>query len=532
MTFNQSHFVANGAVNNGNNFNRLTLESLKSADPYPIELTDYPNLNKQIIEESQKRPNLIEKFKNYYNNYSNVIFYSFLIALGGLLYGYDLGIIGGLINLPKFQNEFGNIKLDNLKNTISDLYIGIIVGSSCIGGAIGSLCTIYIVPLFGIKMSIVIPCFIYMIGSIICITSNTKWVQFIIGRFFIGICLGIICVTCPMLISEISPTHIRGTLISIQQLMITIGILLGGIILYIVNDSINTEWQYKLPILIGCLISVVCFTIVNRVPESPYWWILYRENISNAKFTIAKCNKIKNVNDERILKIIREIIELRDDIMMKSNSNSILKGEPKFLIRTITGIFLNIFQQLTGINFFFFYGSKIFISFGLRNPYIVSIIFGLVNFSFSILSVLIIDKFKRKNLLQFGSFILFLLMIIFVVIGINNENINPNISSIIIAISSSIFIGIFSITWGPLTGILISEIYPISIKIKAMSICGFVGWITTFLISIFIPFIMSLIGISVCIIFAISLILSIFFINFFIPETKNIPINEINNLFI
>ncbi|GMG37451.1 unnamed protein product [Ambrosiozyma monospora] len=203
---------------------------------------------------------------------------------------------------------------------------------------------------------------------------------------------------------------------------------------------------------------------------------------------------------------------------------SVVRGQPRYLLRTLTGIGLLIFQQCSGVNYFFFFGTSVFAGI-VNNSYMVPICFSVINFTFTILATNIVDKFRRTTLLLAGSLTLAILMGTFTTIRLLVAG-DP-ICNMFMVIISCVFIAVFAVSWGPVAGVLVSELFPPTIKVKAMSISGSVGWISGFIASVVTPTFGKYMGY----IFMGSLSLSVVFVYFLVPETKNLNVDELDELY-
>lgn len=466
-------------------------------------------------------------------SYVPLTIFTLAISSAGLMFGYDIGTIGALIHMPAFVEKFG----DNLATIPRSFYPftkGAIMGISSIGGFLGGVLTMILVPIMGPRLVIFTSGICSLVANVIIIIS-TYWVQVLMGRFLYGISCGMICVTCPMLISELAPVSKRGLFISLFQLNITVGIVTGAITMLLSNaefgNSINNQWQFKYPLIQGIGICVISCLAVFIAPESPAWLIFRGSNhYELARTAIARSRNLKE-RDPIVTNHFNELIALinteddgRDEI-----NDSLIKGEPKYLLRTVTGCLISFFQQMTGINYFFFFGTAIFQTIGVGNPYLVSIFFGCVNLIFSLISVPVISRFNRRTLLLLGSTILTITMLIFCTVGLFTSY--TTAGSTVMIISSCIFIGIFATTWGPLVSIVVSEIYPPNIKVKAMAVCGCTGWISTFLVSFSILPLTALMGFGLGYIFSGFTIVGGILIYLILPETRQVDIPTLDAIY-
>lgn len=503
------------------------------------EIKDDNNSNKERIQESytpnsnvyniQTQLELIDD--DYVQSFIPLTIYSILISIGGLIFGYDIGIIGGLVDLPSFNNKYGD---DLITKSFKPITKGAIVSISCIGGLTSGIISTKLIPFGGMKFTIFLAMISYIVGNIFILLSSS-WKTILIGRIFNGISTGIITISCPMFLSEITPIKQRGIFTCFNQLFTTIGIVIGAITIYFSSTRYYQDQvsQFQYSLLQGILIAFIGSCLIWIVPESPVWLIHSKKSLEKVKKSISKIRYLP-VTDEIVINTAARLFDYNFQMDNSSNlktrnNKSIIKGQPKYLLRIIIGVILLGFQQFTGINYFFFYGVTIFETIKIKSPYLVPVIFGCVNLFFSFLSIFTISIFNRKTLLIFGSIFLTIIMTIFTVLG-SVAKINYEVSVGLILLSCS-FISIFSLTWGPICVVLISELFPNTIKVKAMSICGSCAWIFNFTIALVIPSISSKIGFSLGGIFAGVTFLSILFVLKYIPETKGISSSVIESYY-
>lgn len=462
--------------------------------------------------------------EEYVSSYLPITCYSLLIALGGLIFGYDIGTIGGLVDLPSLNSRYGDNVQINPAN-FTPIVKGALVSVSCLGGFTSGILAAKLIPAIGMRSTVFVSMLMYITGNTLILFADS-WEMILCARVFNGICIGLTTITCPMYISEITPIKERGLFTSLNQLFTTIGIVIGALsVLFSATRYYPDDpSQYQYPLLQGILLATIGGLAIWLVPESPNWLVKSSKPIKKVKKSLSKLRSLPP-DDEIIINATAKLFDYNFQMnnihhLESKNSTSILKGKPKYLQRTLTGVILLGFQQFTGINYFFFYGITIFENVELKTPYLVPVIFGVVNLIFSCLSVYTISIFERKVLLIFGSVCLTLLMATFTAVGTFCD-INFHITILLIVLSC-MFISIFSLTWGPVAAVMISELYPPSIKVKAMSICGSSGWIFSFTISLVIPTLTAKIGFALGGVFAFVTFLSVFFVHYIVPETKNV----------
>lgn len=460
--------------------------------------------------------------------------YSLVIALGGLVFGYDIGTIGGLIDCPSFVGRYGDTLIGG-RHAFLDITKGVLVGIACLGACAGSLLAKVLGNRFGMRWAFFVACCGYLVGDIFVLTAPT-WQYVVWGRFVIGNANGIVCTICPMFISDLAPLCQRGIYVSFQQLFTTIGILLGGVTMYYsVNHFDDNELgQFQYGVYQSGIMALVAGCLIWTVPESPVW-LGKQGDINGASLSFSRARCLP-VNSESININVMSVCEMKtttgqDDHEKPSRtkSTSLVHGQPHYLQRTFAGVALFFFQQFTGINYFFFYGTTIFSKAGLSSAYVAPMILASVNLVFSLLSIFTVSKFERRTLLTFGSVCMVVLMISFSSFGVTIPD--TPVGTALMITSACGFIGAFAMTWGPITQILVSEMYPSTIKVKAMSVCGTCNWVFNFTISVFVPVISRGLGFGLGFVFVASLVGSIFFVRYGLPETKDKTSQQIEKMY-
>lgn len=481
-----------------------------------------------------------------------ITLYSMIIGLGGLMFGYDIGTIGAMIETKSFVFKYGNVVVDN-KRAFSAFVKGSLLGIACLGACSGSLLGNSICPQIGYRRTIFVGYCCYIVGGVGLIFSST-WYFTACARFVIGNANGLICTMCPMLISELAPNYKRGMYVSFHQLFTTVGILLGActVLFSTYANSEADDNQFKYPICLSVVLSIIGALLIWIVPESPIW-LLKKGRVYDACLSLSWAKDLP-VDDKSIVYCILEysmnaepfnaqkdeegnkdkktgpsiaVAEIRHQSMRKQHS--IRYGQPKYLQRTLAGVVLFLFQQFTGVNYFFYYSTIIFSKVDLSSPYIVPVILGSVNLVFSIIALSIVSKTGRRVLLITGSVLMLVLMLVFTSVGITIQD--TILGTLLMVISACVFIGSFALTWGPVTQVLISEMFPLDIKVKATAISGMSCWIFNFTISMMVPILTEYIGFGLGYVFSFFLLLSIPFVYYVIPETRNRTIQQIDAMY-
>ncbi|KAG7908944.1 hypothetical protein KL906_003175 [Ogataea polymorpha] len=460
-----------------------------------------------------------------------------LIAFGGFVFGWDTGTISGFVNMPDFKNRFGQINGEG-ERYLSNVRTGLMISIFNIGCALGGLTLGRLADSKGRKVGIMLTMIVYIVGIVIQIASITSWVQFFIGRIISGLAVGSVSVLCPMFISETSPKEIRGALVSSYQLMITLGIFLGYCTTYGTYHNYDDSRQWRIPLGLCFAWALLMIFGMTFMPESPRY-LIEKDRLEDAKRSIAKVNKVEIDSEfvEHEAAIILNSIEIERQAGSAS-WGELFTGKPKIFYRLFVGVILQSLQQLSGDNYFFYYGTTIFKSVGLTDSFETSIVLGVVNFASTIGSLFVVDRFGRRFTLIGGGIGMAVCLVIFAAIGTKilykgEFGVDPNQSvGDAMIFLSCLFIFFFATTWGPCVFVVVSETYPLRIRQKGMGIAQSANWLWGFLIAFFTPFITNAIHFAYGFVFFGCVVFSIFFVFAFVPETKGLTLEEVDQLYI
>ena len=458
-----------------------------------------------------------------------------MVAFGGFVFGWDTGTISGFVAQTDFIRRFG-MKHHDGTYYLSKVRTGLIVSIFNIGCAIGGIILSKLGDMYGRKMGLIVVVVIYIIGIIIQIASINKWYQYFIGRIISGLGVGGIAVLSPMLISEVAPKEMRGTLVSCYQLMITLGIFLG----YCTNfgtKNYSNSVQWRVPL--GLCFAWALFMIggMTFVPESPRY-LVEAGRIDEARASLAKVNKCPP--DHPYIQYELETIEAGVEEMRAAGTASwgeLFTGKPAMFQRTMVGVMIQSLQQLTGDNYFFYYGTIVFQAVGLSDSFETSIVFGVVNFFSTCCSLYTVDRFGRRNCLMWGAVGMVCCYVVYASVGVTrlwpngqNNGSSKGAGNCMICFAC-FYIFCFATTWAPIAYVVISECFPLRVKSKCMSIASAANWIWGFLISFFTPFITGAINFYYGYVFMGCMVFAYFYVFFFVPETKGLSLEEVNDMY-
>jgi SP family sugar:H+ symporter-like MFS transporter len=369
----------------------------------------------------------------------------------------------------------------------------------------GALVAAPIADRVGRKWSITWWCLMVCVGITIQISSPVgKWYQVAMGRWVAGLGVGALSLLVPMYQGESGPRHIRGSLISTYQLFITLGIFVANCINFGTEARADTG-SWRIPMGITYLWAIILGGGMAFFPESPRWD--YRHgNVDRAVSTLSKIYGIPK--NHRALQLeFDEIKEKYEEEVSRGRISWLMMlRAPRMKYRLVVGIGLQALQQLTGANYFFYYGTTIFQGAGIQNSYVTQMILGGVNFGTTFLGLYMIQNFGRRKSLIGGALWMFVCFMVFASVGHfaldRNNPQNTKSAGTALVVFACLFILGFASTWGPMVWTIIAELYPSEYRARAMSLATASNWLWNFLLAFFTPFITGAIDFRMGYIFA------------------------------
>ncbi|AJC95323.1 sugar porter family MFS transporter [Staphylococcus hyicus] len=430
----------------------------------------------------------------------NKKFIFFIGALGGLLYGYDMGVISGA--LLYLQNDI----------PLTPKLQGIVVSSMLFGAIFGSGFSGPLSEKLGRRRLVFIISIIFIVGTLVLALAPTVEIV-VLGRFIIGLAVGGSTAIVPVYLSELAPTDARGSLSSLNQLMITIGILSSFLVNYALAPFEAWRWMLGLAVVPSLILMIG----VIFMPESPRW--LLEKRGEKAARDVMKLTYPEHEID-------LEIANMKKINAISESTWDVLKS-PWLRTTIIIGSVFALLQQLIGINAIIHYAPTIFHKAGLGDSASIlsTVGIGVVNVLVTIVAILIIDKIDRKKLLMIGNlgmvFSLLAMSLLIWALGVNA-------SVWIIIICLALFIVFFGISWGPVLWVMLPELFPMRARGAATGIAALVLSIGSLLVAYFFPIISDILKVEqVFFIFAIMGVIAFFFVMIFLPETRGRSLEQI-----
>lgn len=431
---------------------------------------------------------------------------SVIAAIGGLLFGYDTGVISGALLYIRKDLHAGQFEREA------------IVAVLLLGAMVGALASGYLADRISRKWTKVFSGGLYFAAALGCAFSVNA--EMLIGcRFVLGISVGTASFVSPLYISEVSPPRVRGGLTSFNQMAVVTGILIAYIVNYLFKDfAYNWRWMLGIAALPGAMLAVGMLT----VPHTPRWLTLSGQR-DRAKQVLERLRSGDEDAD-----VDAEMDEIEEANRAEGETSVRTLFEPRLRPMILVGITLAIAQQFVGVNTVIYYAPTILSDTGLTNAASLAgtLVVGVTNVVFTIAAVLLLDRVGRRVLLNVGTVVL---MIALLVLGayFSSSTLQHDYGWLALG-GLVLFIAGFAIGLGPVFWLMISEIFPVGVRSKAMSVATIFNWGANFLVA---QTFLSLSGwISrqgVFFLYAGLAVLALVFFVLRVPETRGKSLEEI-----
>ena len=425
-----------------------------------------------------------------------LMFATILTSLAGVLVGFDVAVLNGILIMPSFAVA---MKAQNFSVREWATMTSWMTSSLLLGAAVSSPLAAPLADAVGRKTCLNISLSIIFVGGCIQTGANSQYAM-IAGRVVVGIAIGLLSSVVPLYLAELSPKSIRGSIISLFQVMIAFGILLVFLVTLAFNNLYRNHpdnWRFILGL--QAAMPIVIFLLVLALPESPRWLIDVGQN-ENAKsilMTTRWCQPIgKRLNSTGEWEIVTNV-DVEYHMMCLNDENMTNKRtkwfdfapllNPSVLLRTSNGVAINILGQLTGFNSIIFYSSTIFASLGISADKTTAVI-GALNVTSTFVSMFLIDRFGRRILLFCGSVSMCICLCTVAGIVLSTDPTADPIAARAIAIFISLFIVSFAYSYGPIAWLYPAEIFPKEFRTKGVSLSTSVGWLTNFAVNQSVPY--------------------------------------------
>ncbi|KAL2024533.1 hypothetical protein VTK56DRAFT_7576 [Thermocarpiscus australiensis] len=478
-------------------------------------------------------------------------------AFGGIFLGYDTGWMSGVLGTPYFITLYTGVQFDyetgqpigvdrtefGLPSSTKSLMTSIL---SC-GTFFGSLIAGDVADIIGRRPTIITGCAVFCVGCVFEVASTNQLVLFVMGRLVSGLGVGFISAIILLYIAEVAPRRVRGALVSGYQFCITLGILLANCVVY-ASANRNDSGSYRIPVGIQFLWALILGIGLFILPESPRFHVMKGKVHAAAKdLSLMRGQPVDSVyiRDE-----LAEIVASHEYEMQVTPQTSyigswlacfqgpLLKGNSS-LRRIIMGAGIQMMQQLSGINFIFYFGTTFFQQLGtISNPFLISLVTTLVNVLSTPLSFWAIERVGRRVLLNWGAAGMLVAQFVVAVVGVTagraeaHDDDDAAVKAMIAFICVYIFF--FAVTWGPVGWVIVGECFPLPIRSRGVGIATASNWFWNCVIAVITPYMVGNgpgsagLGPGVFFIWASLCVLSLLFAYFLVPEMKGLTLEQVD----
>lgn len=476
----------------------------------------------------------LKKPANVAGSAAPAIIIGLFVAFGGVLFGYDTGTIGGILAMDYWRTNFSTGWIDpkDGKLNVTPQQSSVIVSILSAGTFFGALTASPVADYIGRRMGLILSTAIVFNLGVILKTAATEIPMFTAGRFFAGFGVGLISALIPLYQSETSPKWIRGTIVGAYQLAITIGLLLAAI----VNNSTKARQDtgcYRIPIGVQFAWSIILVGGMLILPETPRY-LIKRGKPEEAAKSLARLRRL-DISHPALIEELSEI-EANHQYELslgKATYLDCIKGN--LGKRLITGCGLQALQQLSGVNFIFYYGTEFFKESGVSNPFTASLVTGLVNVICTFPGLYLVEKWGRRPLLLFGAIGMCFSQFVVAIVGVTTDS---DVANKVLIAFVCIYIFFFACSWGPVAWVVTGELFPLKVRAKSLSMTTATNWLFNFAIAFSTPYLVrgggkgyANLGVKVFFIWGGFCFVCIAFVYSMIYETKGLSLEQVDEIY-
>ena len=437
-------------------------------------------------------------------NKNQLLIFSSVAALGGLLFGFDTGVISGAIHF---------IKVEFYLNAYQE---GFAVSNLMIACVIGALFAGPIADWTGRKKVLILCAVLFTISTILSALPRS-FTELVIARFIGGMGVGMASVVSPMYIAEIAPAKIRGRLVALNQLAIVVGILLSYFSNWLLVDTGINNWRYM---LVAEILPAITFLMgLFFIPESPRW--LTKEGLEKEALDVLNVVAGAANADHELQEVKKSLAEKRTSLKELLH--------PSLRRVLIVGILFSLFAHITGIDTIIYYGPIIFLESGFKtdSALLASVIIGITNLIFTFVGMAMVDKAGRR----------FLLLVGIAGMGISMTLVGFCMQSDMISAKWTLlwimtYIASFAMSIGVVIWVYLSEIYPTRVRGQALSVATMVLWLGNVILTQLFPIMMERFSGGTFYIFSFICLLAFIFTWTMVKETRGVSLEEIEKIWV
>ncbi|KAI0021177.1 general substrate transporter [Xylariomycetidae sp. FL0641] len=458
------------------------------------------------------------------------------VATGGLLFGYDTGTINGILAMTSFKNQFSTGAVDNQgRPDLLPKQTSIIVAILSAGTVLGAIISAPFGDWIGRRISIIASIGVFIVGVIFQICADAIPMM-LAGRFFAGVGVGAVSVLVPLYQSEMAPKWIRGTLVCAYQFSITCGLLAASIV-NLGTSTLHGAPAYRIPIGLQLSWAVVLCLGLLILPETPRY-LIKRGDKQAAGMALSRLRRL-DITHPALVEELAEI-EANHDYELSLGSETyrdVFLGSPHLGRRILTGCGLQTLQQLTGINFIMYYGTTFFKTARVTDPFLMSLILNLINVVSTVPGLFVVETWGRRKLLMVGATGMAVCQLVLAVFSTLAGTAHPQLVAKLLIVFVALFVFFYAGSWGPVAWVVTSEIYPLKVRAKSMSISTAANWLFNFGIAYGTPFLVAegegsaSLGTKVFYVWGAFCILGAIFVYGMIYETSKISLEQIDEMY-
>lgn len=424
-------------------------------------------------------------------------------SLGGLLFGFDTGVISGALLFIKKDYALTAW----MQGVITTAVLVGAVGGAAFGGGLTDR--------FGRKPIIIAMAVLFAAGSLLSAAAQGVTTLFV-ARLILGIAIGTASMLTPLYLSEMAPKEKRGAIVSLNQLCIVLGILASYLVDYGFQHVAGT-WRWMLGV--GAIPGLLLGFGMLFLPESPRW--LAGKGRFDEAAQVLRTMRGRDDVEEELAGLRGDIVATKDEVSLRA-----LFASPRARLPLIVGIGLAVFQQVTGINTVIYYAPSIFQQAGMTSPLLPTIGIGVVNVLTTVVALLLLDQAGRRKLLLVGlAIMLCCLVAITIAFSLRSDE-----AGAITAVALAAYVGGFAIGLGPIFWLLIAEIFPLAYRGRGMSVASMANWGSNLVVALFFPNLIELLTLGgTFALFAVLTIVALAFAWKFVPETSGRSLEEIES---
>ncbi len=433
-----------------------------------------------------------------------------VIMLAGALFGYDQGVISGALTGIQKQFNVGTLLLEVITSWVT------------LGAMAGALVAGAVADRLGRRRTIIAAAVLFVVGALAESLAPATGVL-VVGRLVVGFGVGVASVAAPLYAAELAPARVRGRMISLYQLAITMGIFVAYFADYLLIEG--NQWRVMLGV--SAIPALLLFVAIAPMPDSPRWFV----KMGRHEEARAALDKVESDRD-----IDAELEEMEELNRQEAAGTWRAVFEPTWRRPLLIGVVLAALQQFTGINAIIYYADKIFAAAGYASPASQSLAtllaIGAVNVVATFIAVAWVDRFGRKPLLVVGSIGMCASLIVvgamFEELGSKGATGGGSVAGVVTLVGLVVFIASFAFSLGPVVWTIINEIFPSHVRGKAVAVATGANWFSAWLVA---QFFLSLVGLiteaGTFWLFAAFCVATLFFVQRFVPETKGRSLEEL-----